>query len=117
MILIGARHRNHWDGVIEEFAQQIDKKTAKGSVKLLEADFSDASMLDKIATKIAIMDICKNYFEYIVRTRCGFPQITLTGDKEDWINLYNKTLKVLTTKVDPAFGQKWQKSLMPILAR
>ena len=103
--------------MIDEFCEQIDKTTVKDSVSLLEADFSNATKVDKINAKITIMDICKNYFEYRCCTKCGFPQITLTGTKQDWIKIYNKSEKLLKEKVDPEFGEKWSKALLPILQR
>ena len=110
-------HKNDWAGVIDEFCDQIDKNTVKDTVELLEADFSNATKIDKINAKITIMDICKNYFRYGMRTCCGFPKITLTGTKEDWIKIYNKSEKLLKTKVDPKFGQTWGDALLPVLQR
>ena len=109
--------KNDWAGVIDEFCEQIDKNTVKDTVELLEADFSNATKIDKVNAKITIMDICKNYFSYTVRTCCGFPKITLTGTKEDWIKIYNKTEKLLKTKVDATFGKKWGNALLPVLQR
>ena len=63
------------------------------------------------------MDICKSYFDFTVMTFCGFPKITLTGTKQDWIKIYNKTKILLKTKVESNFGEKWGKSLLPILER
>ena len=62
------------------------------------------------------MDICKNYFDYRCTT-CGFPQITLDGTKQDWINLKAKTAKLLKEKVDKKFGAQWGKALLPLLDR
>ena len=109
--------KNDWSGVIDEFCDQIDKNTMKDSISLLEADFSNATKIDKINAKITIMDICKNYFEYLCCTHCGFPRITLTGTKQDWVKIYNKSEKLLKEKVDPEFGKTWSKALLPILQR
>ena len=114
--MIGNR-KNDWAGVIDEFSEQIDKNTVKDTVSILESDFSNATKTDKIVTKVTIMDICKNYFDYEVLTECGFPRITLTGTKQDWIKIYNKTQLLLKNKVDPKFGQEWGKALLPILQR
>ena len=117
LILGSGSPDNDWSGVIVEFCDQIDKNTADDSVSLLDPDFSNATKNDKINAKITIMDICKSYFKYILRTRCGFPKITLTGTKQDWIKIYNKSEKLLKEKVDPKFGETWSKALLPILQR
>ena len=106
-----------WINVIKQFASQIDKNTVNDTCKLFECDFSTSSLTEKIATKVTIMDVCKNYFEYGMMTCCGFPQITLDGNKEDWIQLKQKTVKLLNEKVDKKFGVEWSKSLLPLLDR
>ena len=70
-----------WIDVVKNFASQIDKNTVKGTGKLFECDFSSSTLTEKIAAKISIMDICKNYFSYGVSTACGFPRIKLDGTK------------------------------------
>ena len=57
------------------------------------------------------------YFSYTFRTCCGFPKITLTGTKEDWIKIYTKTEKLLKDKVEPKWGKQWSQALLPILKR
>ena len=59
--------------------------------QLFDCNFSTSTLTEKIATKVTIIDICKNYFEYRCTTMAGFPQITLDGTKQDWINLKAKT--------------------------
>merc|ERR1719195_2295745 len=74
-------------------------------------------MTEKLAAKVTIMDICKNYFSYRCYTMCGFPQITLDGTKDDWIKLKEKAVKLLNEKVTKKFGEEWKKSLLPLLDR
>eukprot|EP01084_Bolivina_argentea_P280719 480129_1 len=108
---------NDWIGVINEFVQQIDKNTVKDTCELLDCNYSSSSLTDKIATKITVMDICKNYFSYGMQTCCGFPKITLDGTKKDWIKLKAKCEKLLSEKVDKKFGNIWGKALFPLLDR
>ena len=108
---------NDWEGVIEEFVDQIDKNTVKDTVQLFECDFSGSTLVEKICAKVTIMDICKNYFSYGGMTSCGFPKITLDGTKEDWVRLKEKTKVLLKTKVDEQFGAEWAKALLPLLDR
>eukprot|EP01084_Bolivina_argentea_P290545 499089_1 len=74
-------------------------------------------MTEKIATKVTIMDICKNFFDYSCTTDCGWPQITLAGTQQDWIKLKQKTVQLLKTKTDKNFGEKWGAALVPVLDR
>merc|ERR1719474_1992933 len=109
--------KNDWEGVIEEFVEQIDSNTVKDTVQLFDCDFSGSTMMDKICTKVTIMDICKNYFNYMVCSMCGFPQITLDGTRSDWVRLKQKTSYLLKNKVDEQFGAQWSESLLPLLDR
>ena len=87
----------------------------KDSVKLFQCDFSTSTITDTLATKITTMDIFKNYFEYVTTTKCGFPQITLGGNKNDWIKLKEKTEQLLQTRLDKRFSKKWGEALLPLL--
>merc|ERR550525_2325282 len=109
--------KNDWEGVIKEFVDQIDANTVKDTVQLFDCDFSGSTLMEKICTKVTIMDICKNYFEYRSVTMCGFPQITLDGTKQDWIRLKQKTSALLKDKVDKEFGSQWGSAILPLLDR
>ena len=108
---------NDWEGVIEEFVEQIDANTVKDTAALFDCDFSRSTAMDKICTKVAIMDICKHYFRYEFSTMCGFPKITLDGNRADWVRLKEKTSVLLRDKVDEQFGAHWGRALLPLLDR
>merc|ERR1719242_359212 len=109
--------KNDWEGVIEEFVEQIDANTVKDTVPLFDCDFSGSTMMEKICTKVTIMDTCKNYFDFEFVALCGFPRITLDGTKQEWIRLKQKTSTLLKDKVDKEFGSKWGSALLPLLDR
>jgi len=108
---------NSWDAYIENFAAQIDKNTIDDVVSLLETDFSTTSAVERIAGKVAIMDLMKHYFVYRMAAGCGFPQITLTGTKKDWVAMKQKLTALLQNKVDKKFGKSWADAVMPVLDR
>ena len=109
--------REQWMQIIKAFAEKMDANTVSDTCKLMECDFSTSTMAERLAAKVTIMDICKNYFDNRMYTMCGFPQITLDGTKDDWIKLREKVRKLLSTKVSPKFGENWKKSLLPLLDR
>eukprot|EP01084_Bolivina_argentea_P058715 107199_1 len=74
----GSRN-NKWDDVILEFVQQIDKNTIDDIVDLLDCKYSNTTITERIAGKVAIMDIMKHYFNYVMMCGCGFQQIRLKG--------------------------------------
>jgi len=109
--------QNDWEGVIEEFVEQIDANSVEDTAKLFDCDFSGSTMTDRICSKVTVMDVFKNYFDFRVMTLCGFPEITLDGTKADWVRLKQKTSALLSDKVDRQFGAKWGAALIPILNR
>eukprot|EP00484_Ammonia_sp_Unknown_P009678 CAMPEP_0197077568 /NCGR_PEP_ID=MMETSP1384-20130603/212682_1 /TAXON_ID=29189 /ORGANISM="Ammonia sp." /LENGTH=439 /DNA_ID=CAMNT_0042516433 /DNA_START=81 /DNA_END=1400 /DNA_ORIENTATION=+ len=109
--------RKEWQEVIEYFVQEIDKYTVEDTCKLFECDYSTSTLTERIAAKVTIMDICKNYFDYYCEFCCGFPEITIDGTKQDWIKLKQKTEQLLASKVDKKFGEQWGKALLPLLDR
>eukprot|EP01083_Nonionella_stella_P010707 30466_1 len=110
---------NDWNAVITEFVEQIDANTVTETTELMEANFSDSTTVDVIANKICVMDICKNYFDYkmICVPACGFPKITLSGSKSDWVSLKHKADALLSDKVNKRWGAQWKEALLPLLDR
>ena len=60
---------NDWDGVVDEFVEQIDKNTVNDVVKLFEPDFTSSTYMDRIAARVTTMDILQEYFQYVMM--CG----------------------------------------------
>jgi hypothetical protein len=47
-------------------------------------DFSTTTDEDKTVAAIVMMGTLQKYFEYIAMRGCGFPSVTLLGEKADW---------------------------------
>eukprot|EP01083_Nonionella_stella_P013084 36911_1 len=106
-----------WVSVVEGFVAQIDKNTVKDTCELFDCDFTCSTITEKLAAKITVMDICKNYFDFRCSTCCGFPQVTIDGTRDDWCKLKDKVTKLLKSKVDKKFGSQWGAALLPLLDR
>ena len=100
-----------WQGIIDEFVQQIEENVGKEIIDNLKSDFSTTSSPTKIASKITIMSAFKEYFSYKLRMlACGISSISLEGSLEDWEKIKYK-LEYLSTK-----GLEWwTKHLIPII--
>lgn len=111
---------NDWAGVVDEFSQQIDEHTVDDLVPgpLLVPNFSSTGPVERIATKITIIEVTKSFFDYKCITQCGFPQIRLKGVPEDWQKLHDHAKVLLESpKVVSQFGARLAASLLPILAQ
>jgi len=109
--------RSEWVAAIDEFAKQIDANTVDDTTKLMACDFSSTTPNERVAAKVALMDVCKNYFHFMAQTSCGFPAVTLDGTKADWLRLKQKAQRLLKEKVTPQFGARWGAALLPLLDR
>jgi hypothetical protein len=49
--------------------------------------FSTTMANDRTVSALVLMATMKSYFEYVVMFGCGFPSVTLEGEKEDWEQL------------------------------
>lgn len=47
-------------------------------------NFTTTTDLDKSIASVVMMGTLKHYFEYTLMIGCGFPSVTLLGDKSDW---------------------------------
>jgi hypothetical protein len=81
---------NPWNNVFPEFADKIKGYIGEESYSSIINKFSTTTPLTQAAQEIALMDCMKSYFDYLVRTKCGIPEITLEGTKEDWQLILDK---------------------------
>jgi hypothetical protein len=81
---------NPWDNVFPEFADKIKDYIGEENYSSIINKFSTTTPITQAAQEIALMDCMQSYFDYLVRTKCGIPEITLEGTKEDWQLILDK---------------------------
>merc|ERR1719454_518199 len=86
---------NDWTKVVRGFSQQIDEIVRPGVAERLAADFSTTGINEEIAAKVTVMEMCKSYVDFMTRTCCGIPSVTLEGTPEDWALLRIKAEKLI----------------------
>jgi len=72
-----------WGKVFPAFEAKMNKNT-KIDTKLL---FTTTTNEHYIVSRILIMETMKKFFNYRVKTRCGFPEIRIGGTVDDWNKL------------------------------
>ena len=85
---------NPWHEVIDEFTQKINAMTKNGIADKLVANFSTTTKESRVVSEIVLMDAMQKYFEYELDSECGIPEIRITGEKEDWMNLKSKANQI-----------------------
>lgn len=100
---------NDWQGCFSEFSDQIGKHV--GSTRdLITAGFSTTGPIEKAASEIVLMAAMRHYFDYVLVTRCGIPQITLLGTVEDWRQIRRRTEALAEFDLE-----WWVRGLLPVL--
>lgn len=76
--------KNDWSSVFPEFAEKITDIIGKKNSTLVLEHFSTTGRSDFMSYQVVLMDMVKEYFEYIVHTRCGIPEFNIKGSVDDW---------------------------------
>lgn len=108
--------KNDWENVFPSFSEEIAKHIGESTVKMIECDFSNTTVTDKVASQIVLMDVVKHYFNYSICGGCGIPYIELLGTLNDWKLIRKKaeTLEVFSNPSDTGL-KNWLVELLPIL--
>ena len=83
---------NSWEDVFGELSQQIRQRIGDGNYSTIVAEFTTTGRVEKAAFEIVLMDCMKNYFEFLLRSSCGIPEVVLEGEPDDWSRLRDKTM-------------------------
>jgi hypothetical protein len=78
-----------WDGLIGQFTAKLNENALINTQALI-ADFSTTGAVERLVSQICLLDVFEPYFEFIVYTVCGIPEVLLEGSAEDWQRLRNK---------------------------
>ena len=110
--LVMGNDANTWHHVFPEFQKAIASLIKDSSVAdRMVPEFSNSTPIELNCFRIALMDMCKNYFDYRVRTRCGIPNIYIDGTKADWEKIVDN-INYLLPKFELSF---WLPKLTNIL--
>ncbi|KAK4062541.1 uncharacterized protein Triagg1_9911 [Trichoderma aggressivum f. europaeum] len=86
-----------FDTLARAFTDLIQENVTDPDLKSwMLPNFSTTTTEDVTTTAIIMMATVKSYFECIGRGGCGFPSVTLLGERADWVNLLGKVAKIAT---------------------
>ncbi|KAL5094062.1 hypothetical protein Trisim1_008173 [Trichoderma cf. simile WF8] len=81
----------------QAFADLIERNVIDPDFKSwMLPNFSTTTSKDVTTAAVVMMATVKAYFEYIAMGGCGFPSVTLLGERTDWVNLLKKIAKLAT---------------------
>lgn len=107
----------NWPCLIEDFHQEIQKLLRPETYSAFSTPFSTTTTLDRQLANFALMDVCSNFMTYEMKTRCGFPSITIRGTLDDWQKVLTKSEALIKQCCLPEFADNWTSALIPVLER
>lgn len=109
----GQYEKDDVEYIVSEFSKQVTEYT-KGSIASdLVCDFSTTGPLERLVSKITLLDVVKDYFDFIHDDFvCGIPYIKLKGTPEDWASMIERIrqfnrfdLEWWTAQLEPILGE------------
>ncbi len=88
-----------WQTIFPIFEQKMNEKM---KIKM-NREFSTTTKTHYTVSQILAMDTMKNYINYKVMTKCGFPEIRIGGTVSDWIML-GEVIQEICGRIFETFG-------------
>jgi hypothetical protein len=98
-----------WGAIVSAFRDCLAGEVGDGRARLFECDFSTSTDVERVAGRIALMDVYNRYYEYKLNCVCGIPEVTLLGTADDW-----KKIRARVDVVAELDLEFWTRSLAPI---
>jgi hypothetical protein len=106
-------HNPNWNRILREFSDMLADHVGKKR-DLFVNDFSTTAVDARIGSEALLMYAMSKYFDYGMRTLCGFPRITIEGTPEDWEKIVDRVRYISEFALDENDQLKiWVDRLLP----
>ncbi|KAH6605448.1 hypothetical protein Trco_007155 [Trichoderma cornu-damae] len=107
--------RFSWRDVIAAFGDEIEKRVKTDwLLEWITPSFSTSDENDGLTATVLMMGLMQHYFEFSGGIICGLPEVTLLGERSDWVRLLEKLDRLKEWGEEPA---DYAERLRPILKR
>lgn len=96
---------NPWPEVFTALSDQIALHIGRQR-DLVVCDYSTTGPCERAASEIVLLDSMQHYFQYLVKSLCGIPEITLAGTVDDWRRLRHRAAALAE------YGLEWWTDLL-----
>lgn len=100
----------YWQQLIGSLSDSTRKYTQKDMYDFLVPTFSTTTSTIHTAFESNLLYAFKEAFTYVGMSGCGIPYITLTGTKQDWIEIKERLIQL--DKIGLGY---WRKELEPVM--
>ncbi|KAL7811358.1 hypothetical protein V8C26DRAFT_422453 [Trichoderma gracile] len=107
--------RLSWRDVIAAFGGEIQKRVKTDwLLDWIMPGFTTSDDNDGLTATVLMMGLMQHYFEFSGGIICGLPEVTLLGERDDWVKLLEKLDRLKEWGEEPA---DYAERLRPILTR
>ncbi|KAH0524095.1 hypothetical protein TsFJ059_009007 [Trichoderma semiorbis] len=107
--------RFSWRDVIAAFAGEIQQRVKTDwLLDWIMPNFTTSDDNDGLTATVLMMGLMQHYFEFSGGITCGLPEVTLLGERDDWVKLLGKLDRLKEWGEEPA---DYADRLRPILTR
>lgn len=85
--------KNPWDNCFPEFFEKITQVVGGENAASVVHQFSTTTDIEFCSFIVTLMDMTKEYLNFIVSTRCGVPEYKILGTNDDWQTMLTKIQK------------------------
>ncbi|KAK5579417.1 hypothetical protein RB653_009100 [Dictyostelium firmibasis] len=97
-----------FDKLTIDMADEISKNIKDPSIRdWIIPNFSTTTQSDKIVFSSVLMSTLKKDFIYKYGSKCGLPKVTLLGTVDDWIQLKERSLRLIEFNTNENLMNKW----------
>jgi len=100
----------HWKSLIDYLSIETQKYTKQDFYSFFVPQFTTTSAIEKTAYQITLLESYKQVFTYVGETGCGIVSVTLSGTKQDWVDIYNRLDRLKVLGLD-----NWVDNLKPVI--
>ncbi|KAJ6527129.1 hypothetical protein B0H19DRAFT_970045 [Mycena capillaripes] len=111
----GTRYDVDFGAMAQQMVDLIDKNVVDPNLReWVIPRFTTTTANDTTVSAVLIMATLKAYFSYGLSRACGIPQVTLDGEKADWVDILGRLEKLKEYGVETI---AWYHLLRPVITR
>jgi hypothetical protein len=113
---LATRHNVNFGELARQMADLVEKNVVDPSLRAWATPaFTTTTPNDTTVSAVLLMATLKKYFTYrIVLYGCGIPQVTLEGERSDWLNILGRLEKLKEYGLETT---AWYHLLRPVITR
>ncbi|KAJ6527118.1 hypothetical protein B0H19DRAFT_969986 [Mycena capillaripes] len=111
----GTRYNVDFGAMAQQMVDLIDKNVVDPTLReWVIPRFTTTTANDITVSAVLLMATLKAYFSYGMSLGCGIPQVTLEGEKTDWVDILGRLEKLKEYGIETT---AWYHLLRPVIAR